>query len=262
MLLHHCSNFRAWTSVSSNSWNAQRQGGLSSDSSSSQPSWLRPSDPDTWSPSLSGPDGIFHRARHSLNPGSQETGPYVKIGCASWRLCCSPGFWKHSACCWQVLRSFWPYCCQESSSLPEQIPSTLPVPLRSLSFRTLDLWWAAGSEDRQRCQLSTSPWSILEKPGTSKWISLHPCPEPWWTAWLSRAWCAALGRIFCLCPPEGRWWRSFLCKAPIYPAKASPSCNTEHGSYYPTCIENMGTWWSQAVVSTKKSIQINHLCWS
>ena len=30
MLLHHCSNFR----VSSNSWNAQRQGGLSSDSNS------------------------------------------------------------------------------------------------------------------------------------------------------------------------------------------------------------------------------------
>ena len=132
MLLHHCSNFRAWTSVSSNSWNAQRQGGLSSDSNSSQPSWLRPSDPDTWSPSLSGPDGISPPARHSLNPGSQETGPYVKIGSASWRSCCSPGFWKQSACCWLVLRSFWPYCCQESSSLPEQMPSTLPVPLRSL----------------------------------------------------------------------------------------------------------------------------------
>ena len=79
MLLHHCSNFRAWTSVSSNSCNAQRQGGLSSDSKSSQPSWLRPSNPDTWYPSLSGPDGISPPARHSLNPGSQETGPYVKI---------------------------------------------------------------------------------------------------------------------------------------------------------------------------------------
>ena len=66
------------------------------------------------------------------------------------------------------------------------MPSTLPVPLRSLSFRTLDLWWSAGSEDRQRCQLSTSPWSILGKPGTSKWSSHHPCQEPWWTAWLSR----------------------------------------------------------------------------
>ena len=190
MLLHHCSNFRAWTSVSSNSWNAQRQGSLSSDSNSSQPSRLRPSDPNTWSPFLLGPDGISPPARHSLNPGSQETGRYVKIGSASWRSCCSPGFWKQSACCWQVLRSFWLYYYQEISSLPEQMPSTLPVPLRSLSFQTLDLWWAARSEDRQRCQLSTSPWSILEKPGTSKWSDYHPCPEPW----LSRAWC----------PPEGR----------------------------------------------------------
>ena len=117
MLLHKCSNFKAWTSVSSNSWNAQRQGGLSSDSNSSQPSWLHPSDPDTWSPSLSGPDGISPPARHSLNPSSQETGAYVKIGIASWRSCCRPGFWKQSAC-WQVLHSFWPYCCPESSSLP------------------------------------------------------------------------------------------------------------------------------------------------
>ena len=111
----------------------------------------------------------------------------MKIGSASWRSCCSPGFWKQSACYWQVLRTFWPYCCQENSSLPEQMPFTLPVPLRSLSFRTLDLW----SEDRQRCQLSTSPWSIPEKPSSIKWRSHHPCPEPWWTAWLSRAWCAA-----------------------------------------------------------------------
>ena len=126
------------------------------------------------------------------------------------------------------------------SSLPEQMPSTLPVPLHSLSFRTLDLWWAAGSEDRQRCQLSTSPWSILEKPGISKWSNHHPCPEPWRTAWLCWAWCAAVGRVFCLCQPEGRWWRSFLCKAPIPTAKASPSsCNTVHGSYYPKCTENM-----------------------
>ena len=57
-------------------------------------------------------------------------------------------------------------------------------------------------------------------------------------AWLSRAWCAAVGRVFCLCPPEGRWWRSFLCKAPIPPAKASPSsCNAENGPYYPTCTK-------------------------
>ena len=101
--------------------------------------------------------------------------------------------------------------------------STFPVPLRSLSFRTRDLWWATGSEDRQRCQLSTSPWTILEMPGTSKWRSHHSCPEPWWTAWLSRAWCAAVGRVFCLCPPEGRWWRSFLCKVLIPLGKASPS---------------------------------------
>ena len=80
MLLQHCSNFRAWTSVSLNSCNAQRHGGLASDSNSSQPSWLRPSDPDTWFPSLSGPDGISAPARHSLNPGSQEIDPYVKIG--------------------------------------------------------------------------------------------------------------------------------------------------------------------------------------
>ena len=132
--------------------------------------------------------------RHSLNLGSQETGPYVKKGSVSWRSCCSPGFWKQLACCWQVLGSFWSYCCLESSSLPGQMPFTLPVPLRSLRVRTLDLWWAAGSEDRQRCQISTSPWSILENPGTSKWSSHHPCPEPWWTAWLSRAWCAAVGR--------------------------------------------------------------------
>ena len=158
----------------------------------------------------------FSPARHSLNRGSQETGLSVKIGRAFWRSCCSPVFWKQSAFCWQVLRSFWLYCCQESSSLPEQMSSTLPVPLRSLSFWTLDLWWAAGSEDRQRCQLSTSPWSILEKPGTSKWSSHHPCPEPWWTAWLSQAWCAAAGREFCLCPPEGCWWRFFLCKAQFH----------------------------------------------
>ena len=179
---------------------------------------------------------ISFRTWLNLSPSSSlmETGPYVKIGSASWRSCCSPGFWMQSACCWQVLHSFWPYCCQESSSLPEQMPSTLPVPLRSLSFRTLDLWWAAGSENPQRYRPSTSPWSILENPGTSKWSSQHPCPEPWWTAWLSQAWYAAVGRVFCLCPPEGRWWRSFLCKAPIPPAKASSSsCNAEHVSYYP-----------------------------
>ena len=68
---------------------------------------------------------------------SVRSGPYVKIGSASWRSCCSPGFWKQSACCWQVLHSFWPYSCQESSSLPEQMPSTLPVPLRSWVF---ELW--------------------------------------------------------------------------------------------------------------------------
>ena len=54
-----------------------------------------------------------------------------------------------------------------------------------------------------------------------------------------------MGRVFCLCPPKGRWWRSFFCKAPIPPAKASPtSFNAEHGPRYPTCTENMGTWWS------------------
>ena len=159
-----------------------------------------------------------------------RTRPYSYIWLCN--TCCSPGFWKQSACFWQVLRSLWPYCCREISSLSEQMPSTLPVPLRSLSFRTLDLWWAAGSEDHQRSQLSISPKSILEKPGTSKWSSQHPCPEPWRTAWLSRAWCAALGRLFCLWPPEGRWWRSFLYKALIPPAKASPSlCNAEHGPY-------------------------------
>ena len=141
MLLHHCSNFRAWTSLSSNSWNAQWQGGLSSASNNSQPSWLHPSDPDTWSPSLSGPDGISTLVCHSLNPGSQEIGPYVKIGSASWRSCCSPDFWKQSACCRLVLHSFWPYCCQESSSLPDQMPSMLPFPLHLLSFWTLDLCW-------------------------------------------------------------------------------------------------------------------------
>ena len=101
MLLHHCSNFRTWTSVSPNSWNAQQQGGLSSDSNSNLPSWLCPGDPDTWSPSLSFPDGISPTARHSLNPGSQENRPYVKIGCASWCSYCSPGFWKQSACYWK-----------------------------------------------------------------------------------------------------------------------------------------------------------------
>ena len=182
MLLHHCSKFRAWTSISSNSWNAQWQGRLSSDSNSSKPSWLCPSNPDNWSSSLSDPDGLSLHARHPLNPGSQETSPYVKIGSVSWCLCCSPGFWKQPAC-WQVLCSFWPYCCQESSSLPEQMPSMLPVPLRTLSFQTLDLWWAARSEYCQRCKISTSSWSILEKPGTNKWSSHHPCPELWWTAW-------------------------------------------------------------------------------
>ena len=107
-------------------------------------------------------------------------------------------------------------------------------------------------EDRHRCQLSTSPWSILEKPGTSKWSSHHPCPEPWWTAWLSRAWCVVVGRVFCLCPPEGRWWRSFLCKAPIPPAKASPfSCNAEHRPYYPTYTEKMVLWLQTDPFSTQ-----------
>ena len=129
--------------------------------------------PSTLIPSLSVPDGISSPPRHSLNPGSQEIGPDVKIGSASWRSCCIPGFWKQSACFWQVLCSFWPYCCQESSSLPEEMHSTIPVPLRSLSFWTLDLWWTARFEDCQRCQLSTSPRSILEKPGTSKWSSHH-----------------------------------------------------------------------------------------
>ena len=179
----------------------------------------------------------------------------MKIGSTSWRSCCSPGFWKQSACCWQVLRSFWTYCCQESSSQPEQMSSTLPVTHLSLTFRTLDLWWAAGSEDRQRCQLLTYSWSILEKPGTSKWRSHRPCPEPWWTTWLSRAWCAKVGTVFCLCPPEGRWWRSLLCKTPISPSKASPSsCNAEHGPYYPTCTENMGAWWSKTIDPTKCSL--------
>ena len=104
------------------------------------------------------------------------------------------------------------------------MPSTLPVPLCSLSFRTLDLCWAAGSEDHQRCQLSTSPWSILEKPGTSKWSNHHPCPEPWWTAWLSRAWCSAVGSVFCLCPPEGRWWRSFLSRHQFLPQRPVLLC--------------------------------------
>ena len=98
------------------------------------------------------------------------------------------------------------------------MPSTLLVPLRSLSFQTLDLW-TAGSEDHQRCQLSTSPWSILEKSGTSKWSSYHPCPEPWWTAWLSRAWCVVVGRVFSLCPPEGCWWRSFLTRHQFFPQR-------------------------------------------
>ena len=175
MLLHHCSNIRAWTSVSSNSWNAQQQVGLSSDSNSSQPSGLRPSDPDTWSPSLSCPERISSPARHSLNTGSQETGPYMKIDSTSWCSSCSPGFWKQSAYCWQVLRSFRPYCCQESFSLPEEMPSMLQFPLRSLSFRTLDHRCATGSEDRHRCQVSASPCSILENPGTSKRSSHHFC---------------------------------------------------------------------------------------
>ena len=128
MLLHHCSNFRAWTSVSSSSWILSgREVSLQIPTVVSH----HVCDPDTWSPSLSGPDGISPPAHHSLNPGSQETGPYVKIGSASWHSCCSPGFWKQSACCWQVLCSFWPYCCQESSLLPEQMPSTLPVSLHS-----------------------------------------------------------------------------------------------------------------------------------
>lgn len=134
MLLYHCLNIRAWTSVSLNSWNAQQQGGLSSDFNNCQPSWLHLSNPDTWSPSLLGSDGISSPARHTLNPSSQETSSYVKIDCASWRSCCSSGFWKQSSCCWRILHSFWPYCCQQSPSLPKQMPSMLPVSLRSLGF--------------------------------------------------------------------------------------------------------------------------------
>ena len=74
-----------------------------------------------------------------------------------------PRFLKRSAYWWQVLRSSWLYCCQESSSRPEQKLSTLPVPLRSLSFQTLHLWWAHRFEDRQRYQLSTSLQLILKK---------------------------------------------------------------------------------------------------
>ena len=134
------------------------------------------------------------------------------------------------ACCWQVLHSFWPYCCQESSSLP----STLPFPLRSMGFRTLDLWWATGSKDRQWCQLSTSTWSILKNPVTSKWSSHHPCPS---------LMCSGGKNILSL-STRGLLKTFLFCKAPIHPPKASPSlCDAEHGPYYPTSTENMGTWW-------------------
>ena len=94
MLLHHCSNFRAWTSVSLNSWNALRQGGLSSDSNNSQPSWLHPSNPDTWSPSLSGLDRISPPACHSLNPGSQETWSICEYRLCILTLMLQPRFLK------------------------------------------------------------------------------------------------------------------------------------------------------------------------
>ena len=181
MLHHHCAKFRAWTSISLNPSNAQQQGCLFSESNSNQLSWLHPSIPDTWSPSLLCPDGISPPAYHSLIPDSQETNPYVRISNAFWCSCCIQGFWKQSAYWWQVLHGSWPCCCQESSSQPEQKPSMLPVPLHSLSFQTQDLWWADGFEAHQRCQLSTSLWLILEKHGTSKWSSHHPCLELWQT---------------------------------------------------------------------------------
>ena len=103
--------FRAWTSVSSNSLNAQQQGYLSPESSSNQPSWRHLSVPDSWSPSLLCPDGISPPAYHSLIQDCQETDPYVRISNAFWCSCCIQGFWKQSAYWWQVLRNYWLCCC-------------------------------------------------------------------------------------------------------------------------------------------------------
>ena len=240
----------AWTSVSSNPWNAQWQRCLSSESNSNQALWLHPNVLDTGSSSLPHPHGTSPPAHHSLIPYSLETDPYVKIGNAFWCSCCIQGFWKQSACWWQVVCSSWPRCCQESSSWPEQKPSTLPIPFRSLNFQTLDLWWADVLRTVKDASFQLYPRSILEKHRTSP---KHPWPERWWTAWLSRAWCAAVWRVSGLCPPEGCWWHPLLCKA-CPPAQAIPSsCNAEQRPYDPTCTESMSTWWARSVILAKSS---------
>ena len=220
MLLHHCLNFRAWTSVSSNSWNAQRQGGLSSDSNISQPSLLRPSDPDTWSPSLSGPDGIPSPARHSLNPGSLKTGPYVKIGRASWRSCFSPGFWNQSAC-WQVLFSSGLLVAKKVLHYQNKCLPRFQFHFVHWAF---ELWISDELPDLRT--VKDASFQLLH--GQS-WKSLAQVSE-------------AVTILVQSLGEEGRWC-SFLCKAPIPPAKASPSlCNAEYCPYYPTCRKNEVLW--------------------
>lgn len=81
---------------------------------------------------------------------------------------------------WQVLRDSCS-CWQGSSLRTEHISSNLPVPLLSLSFESLNIWYANGIEDTQRRRLSTSSCSILENQGTSKWSRYHRCPQLWLT---------------------------------------------------------------------------------
>lgn len=62
----------------------------------------------------------------------------------------------------------------------------------SLSFRTLMSCWISGLSK----MLALNFYTV--NPGTSKWSSHDPCREPWWIAWLSQAWYAAIERVFCL----------------------------------------------------------------
>ena len=79
-----------------------------------------------------------------------------------------------------------------------------------------------------------------KKPSTSKWSSHHPYPEPWWTAWLSRVWCAAAGRVFCPLSTRGSLMAFLSLQGTNSSCKASSfSFNAKHSPYYRTCTENI-----------------------
>lgn len=179
-------------------------------------------------------------ARRSLLPDSPEIDPYVRISNALLCLFVS----EVSENSRHIGATFWTFCFNKVLYDKNKSPQ---VSLRSLSFQNLDLWWADGVEDRQSCQLSSSPRVTLENRGAGKGSSRHPWP--WWTVWSSRTWCAAAGRVSCLCPPEGYLWCSLHG---TNSSRTDQSLFVKHWACpsHPTCTESTGTWWTQTIVPT------------